>query len=88
MRARVLLAVLALLAAGGPALAGYAGPDAVIREADAIQRRSPRYDPGHALYYAGRPWLAELTLKRCYRRLPGMTPSGRACRAAAGSLGR
>lgn len=88
MRARVLLAVVAVLAAGGPVLAGQAGPDRIIREADAVSRRSGRFDPGHGLYYAGRPWLAELTLRRCARGIPGMTPSARACRAAAGSIRR
>lgn len=88
MRGRVLLAAAALLAAGGQAPARPEGPEAVIREADAIQRAAPRFDPGNPAYYAGRPWLAELTLRRCARGIPHMTPSARACRAAAAGAAR
>lgn len=78
---------LALVSVGATSAA--AGPDSIIREADAIIRRGPRYDPGHPAFYTGKAWLAELTLRRCSRPYePGVTPSRRACVAAAGSVRR
>lgn len=53
------------------------------RDADALIRRSPNYDPGNPAFYRGQPASIAWTLRRCRQGLPGATPSERVCRAAA-----
>lgn len=53
------------------------------RDADALIRRSPSYDPGNPAFYRGQPASIAWTLRRCRQGLPGATPSARVCRAAA-----
>jgi hypothetical protein len=57
------------------------------READAVVRGSPSYDPGNPAFYRGQPAVLAWTLRRCAQGLPGVTPPARTCRAARAAAG-